>query len=150
MEILKLAVPNKGRLSEKIYELLNKAGLNFNAKGERDLQVTTKDGNYSVIFLRTQDIPSFVEKGVADIGFTGFDIVTETEKNVETILDLNFGVFRGQNGAANCYSRVLPSLLQPIEQPVLVVDGTVVRKGFQGKKRSIEEIGLRFGIDNDE
>lgn len=92
MEMLKLAVPNKGRLSEKIYQLLNNAGLNFPTKGERDLQVTTQDGNYSVIFLRTQDIPSFVEKGVADIGFTGFDIVTESEADVEKLLDLDFGV----------------------------------------------------------
>lgn len=91
MEILKLAVPNKGRLSEKIYGLLNNAGLNFPTKGERALQVTTKDGNYSVIFLRTQDIPRFVEKGVADIGFTGFDIITELESDVEKIMDLDFG-----------------------------------------------------------
>lgn len=88
---LKLAVPNKGRLSERIYDLLNRAGLNFPTKGERVLQVNTKDGNYSVIFLRTQDIPSFVEKGVADIGFTGFDIVTESETNVNKIMDLDFG-----------------------------------------------------------
>ncbi|MBQ2645565.1 ATP phosphoribosyltransferase, partial [bacterium] len=91
MEILKLAVPNKGRLSERIYSLLNSAGLNFPTKGERVLQVTTKDGNYSVIFLRTQDIPSFVEKGVADVGFTGFDIVTESETDIDKILDLDFG-----------------------------------------------------------
>lgn len=91
MEILKLAVPNKGRLSEKIYGLLNNAGLNFPTKGERELQVVTKDGNYSVIFLRTQDIPSFVQKGVADVGFTGFDIVTELEADVDKLMDLNFG-----------------------------------------------------------
>ncbi len=91
MGILKLAVPNKGRLSEKIYGLLNNAGLNFPTKEERVLQVTTRDGDYSVIFLRTQDIPSFVEKGVADIGFTGYDIVTELESDVEKIMDLNFG-----------------------------------------------------------
>lgn len=90
-EILKIAVPNKGRLSEKIYELLNNAGLIFPTKRERVLQVSTKDGNYSVIFLRTQDIPRFVEKGVADVGFTGFDIVTELESYVDKIYDLNFG-----------------------------------------------------------
>lgn len=91
MEILKLAVPNKGRLSEKIYQLLNNAGLNFPSKGERVLQVTTKDGNYSVIFLRTQDIPRFIEQGIADIGFTGFDIITELEADVEKLMDLDFG-----------------------------------------------------------
>ena len=91
MDVLKIAIPNKGRLSEKIYELLNNAGLTFPSKDERTLQVTTKDGKYSIIFVRTQDIPRFVEDGVADIGFTGFDIVTELKANVDKIMDLDFG-----------------------------------------------------------
>lgn len=91
MEQLRIAIPNKGRLSEKIYELLSSAGLSFPTKSERTLQVTTKDGKYSLIFVRTQDIPKFVEDEVADIGFTGFDIVTETKADVNKILDLDFG-----------------------------------------------------------
>ncbi len=90
-EQLRIAIPNKGRLSEKIYELLSNAGLNFPSKSERTLQVTTKDGKYSLIFVRTQDIPKFVEDSVADIGFTGFDIVTETKVDVDNLLDLGFG-----------------------------------------------------------
>ena len=91
MEILKIAIPNKGRLSEKIYDLLNCAGMVFPSKDERTLQVTTKDGRYSIIFVRTQDIPMFVENGIADIGFTGFDILTELKSNVDKIMDLDFG-----------------------------------------------------------
>ncbi|MBQ3641176.1 ATP phosphoribosyltransferase [bacterium] len=91
MEVLKIAIPNKGRLSEKIYDLLNCAGLVFPAKDERTLQVTTKDKKYSIIFVRTQDIPMFVENGIADIGFTGFDILTELKANVDKIMDLDFG-----------------------------------------------------------
>lgn len=91
MEQLRIAIPNKGRLSEKIYELLSDAGLSFPSKSERSLQVTTKDGKYSLIFVRTQDIPKFVEDEVADIGFTGFDIVTETKAVVDKIMDLDFG-----------------------------------------------------------
>lgn len=91
MEQLRIAIPNKGRLSEKIYALLSDAGLNFPSKSERTLQVTTRDGKYSLIFVRTQDIPKFVEDEVADIGFTGFDIVTETQVNVDKIMDLDFG-----------------------------------------------------------
>lgn len=90
-EQLRIAIPNKGRLSEKIYELLSAAGLNFPSKSERTLQVTTRDGKYSLIFVRTQDIPKFVEDDVADIGFTGFDIVTETRADVDKIMDLDFG-----------------------------------------------------------
>ncbi len=91
MDILKIAIPNKGRLSEKIYDLLNCAGLVFPSKDERTLQVTTKDGKYSIIFVRTQDIPMFVENGIADIGFTGFDILTELKSDVDKIMDLDFG-----------------------------------------------------------
>lgn len=91
MEQLKIAIPNKGRLSEKIYELLSNAGLCFPSKSERTLQVTTKDGKYSLIFVRTQDIPRFVQDGVADIGFTGFDIVKEEGASVNKIMDLDFG-----------------------------------------------------------
>ena len=91
MDMLRIAIPNKGRLSEKIYDLLNCAGLVFPSKDERTLQVTTKDKKYSIIFVRTQDIPMFVENGIADIGFTGFDILTELKSNVDKIFDLDFG-----------------------------------------------------------
>ena len=63
----------------------------FPSKDERTLQVTTKDKKYSIIFVRTQDIPMFVENGIADIGFTGFDILTELKSDVEKIMDLDFG-----------------------------------------------------------
>lgn len=91
MEMLKIAIPNKGRLSEKIYDLLLSAGLNFPSKDERTLQVITRDKKFSLIFVRTADIPKFLEAGVADIGFTGFDIVTELKSDVNKLMDLDFG-----------------------------------------------------------
>src|SRR5574344_1868909 len=91
MEQLRIAIQNKGILSEKIYALLSNAGLNFPSKSERTLQVTTRDGKYSLIFVRTQDIPRFVEDNVADLGFTGFDILTELGSDVDKIMDLDFG-----------------------------------------------------------
>lgn len=91
MEQLRIAIPNKGRLSEKIYKLLSDAGLNFPSKSERTLQVTTRDSKYSLIFVRTQDIPKFVEDEVADIGFTGYDVTIESKTDVNKIMDLDFG-----------------------------------------------------------
>lgn len=141
MEILKLAVPNKGRLSEKIYGLLNNAGLNFPTKGERVLQVTTKDGNYSVIFLRTQDIPRFVEKGVADIGFTGFDIVTELESDVDKILDLDFGYCEMVVAVKDEDSYQTPQDL-PSKIKVATSFPNIAKKYFQkiGKETEITEV----------
>ncbi len=87
---LKIAVPNKGRLSENVMDLLQRAGLTI-SKNERTLHATTQDGNYTVIFVRTQDIPNFVSDGVTDLGITGQDIIAEVGLPVEDIMELNFG-----------------------------------------------------------
>lgn len=91
MEVLRIAVPNKGRMSEKMLNLLERAGINLLDKNDRCLSTKTEDGRYSVIFLRTKDIPKFVQNGTADIGFTGIDVVEETNSNIEKIMDLDFG-----------------------------------------------------------
>ena len=90
-EELKIAIPNKGRLSENIYELLNTAGLNFEPKAERCLHITTQDKKCSLIFARTQDIPKFLDAKAADIGFTGLDIVKEEEIELDIIKRFDFG-----------------------------------------------------------
>ncbi len=91
MEELKIAIPNKGRLSEKIYELLNAAGLNFETKSERCLNIKTQDGKCSLIFVRTQDIPKFLDAKVAHIGFTGLDVVKEEGIELDVIKRFDFG-----------------------------------------------------------
>ena len=88
---LKIAIPNKGRLSTKIYELLNNAGLSFGTKDERCLKIATRDGKYSLIFVRTQDIPRFLDAKVADVGFTGWDVVTEVGVELDKIKEFDFG-----------------------------------------------------------
>ncbi|OGI02690.1 MAG: ATP phosphoribosyltransferase [Candidatus Melainabacteria bacterium GWF2_37_15] len=87
---LKIAVPNKGRLSEETISLFERAGLTVD-KSERQLYATTQDGNYTLIFVRTQDIPNFVGDGVTDLGITGQDVISECDVNVEEILQLGFG-----------------------------------------------------------
>jgi ATP phosphoribosyltransferase len=91
MSGLKIAIPNKGRLSEDVFDLLQRAGLSISNQEKRKLYTSTQDGNYSVIFVRTQDIPSFVSDGVIDLGITGFDVVQESEVEIEMIHKLNFG-----------------------------------------------------------
>lgn len=88
---MKIAVPNKGRLSENSINLITRAGIRIKNYKDRVLYSSTADGKYTVFFLRTQDIPSFVAQGVVDIGITGKDIVAESEEDVEVIKDLNYG-----------------------------------------------------------
>lgn len=87
---LKIAIPNKGRLSEETLTLFQRAGMAVD-KSSRQLYATTQDGNYTIIFVRTQDIPNFVSDGVTDLGVTGQDVVAEADVSVEEILPLNFG-----------------------------------------------------------
>lgn len=91
MSGLKIAIPNKGRLSEDVFDLLQRAGLSISKQEKRKLYASTQDGNYSIIFVRTQDIPSFVNDGVTDLGITGYDVLQESESDAELIYKLNFG-----------------------------------------------------------
>jgi ATP phosphoribosyltransferase len=88
--MLKIALPNKGRLSEETRELFADAGLPVRARGERALTASL-GGEFEAIFVRAQDIPEFVADGAADAGVTGWDLVCESERPLEIRLDLDFG-----------------------------------------------------------
>jgi len=88
--MLRIALPNKGRLSEETRELFADAGLPVRARGERALTASL-GGEFEAIFVRAQDIPEFVADGAADAGVTGWDLVCESERELEVRLDLDFG-----------------------------------------------------------
>jgi ATP phosphoribosyltransferase len=88
--MLKIALPNKGRLAEETRELFEDAGLPIRARGERALTASL-GGEFEAIFVRAQDIPEFVADGAADAGITGWDLVCESERELDVRLDLNFG-----------------------------------------------------------
>ena len=88
--MLKIALPNKGRLSEETRELFADAGLPVRARGERALTASL-GGEFEAIFVRAQDIPEFVADGAADVGVTGWDLVSEAGRPLEVRLDLDFG-----------------------------------------------------------
>ena len=87
---LRIALPNKGRLTEDVRTLFADAGLELRAAGERAL-VASLGGDFEAIFVRAQDIPEFVADGAADAGVTGWDLVRESERELESLLDLEFG-----------------------------------------------------------
>lgn len=88
---LKLAVPNKGRLSERAVELLLKAGLEMSDGRNRRLYATVKNKDFEIMFLRAQDIPRFIHSGTVDLGITGMDQVMESGVELDHLLDLEFG-----------------------------------------------------------
>lgn len=88
--MLRIALPNKGRLSEETRALFNDAGLEVRAAGERALTASL-GGEFEAIFVRAQDIPEFVADGAADAGVTGWDLVNESGRELVEHLDLGFG-----------------------------------------------------------
>jgi ATP phosphoribosyltransferase len=91
--MMKIALPNKGRLSEEVRELFNDAGLEVRVRGERALTASL-GGEFEAIFVRAQDIPEFVADGAAHAGVTGWDLVNETGRELDHLMDLEFGKCR--------------------------------------------------------
>ena len=68
---LKVAIQKSGRLSEKSLELLKECGIKV-SNGDRKLKTDAKNFPMEILFLRDDDIPQYVEQGVADIGHKHF------------------------------------------------------------------------------
>jgi ATP phosphoribosyltransferase len=87
---LRLAIPNKGRLVEPTLRLLHDAGLVFD---EHDRMLVAKVQNYDldILFVRTNDIIEFVGDGVADLGVTGDDLISESGAELPRVRALGYG-----------------------------------------------------------
>ena len=80
--MLRIALPNKGRLAEDTRDLFNDAGLEVRSSGDRALTASL-GGEFEAIFVRAQDIPEFVADGAADAGVTGWDLVRESGRRAQ-------------------------------------------------------------------
>ncbi|AKB73376.1 ATP phosphoribosyltransferase [Methanosarcina lacustris Z-7289] len=90
--MIRIAIPNKGRLHEPTMSIFKDAGLPISGGAEsRILFAKTTDPEIHILFARAADIPEYVQDGAADVGITGMDLITERGANVESLLDLKFG-----------------------------------------------------------
>ena len=88
--LVRIAVPNKGRLRAPSIELLQASGLSFEAS-DRALSVRVGNAEIDLLFVRTEDVPELVDDGVADLGITGVDLLAEFGTDLEVLLELGFG-----------------------------------------------------------
>ena len=86
----RMAIPKKGRLFEKVTEMLNAAGMKFRREPRLDIAVCY-DLPITLVFLPASDIAKYVGEGNVDIGITGMDVVQESNVEVKHIMDLGFG-----------------------------------------------------------
>jgi ATP phosphoribosyltransferase len=87
---LKLAVQKKGRLTDKSIELLKLCGIEIDHYSER-LVVPAYNFPLEVLFLRDDDIPEYVQDGVADIGIVGEDVLVSKNAKTQVVEKLGFG-----------------------------------------------------------
>jgi len=87
--VLRVALPNKGQLSDPAREMLREAGYPA-AHAARELVVQDPDNDVEFFFLRPRDIATYVATGQLDIGITGLDLLLDSGSEAETLLELGF------------------------------------------------------------
>ena len=93
MKTLRVAIQKSGRLSERSLSLLNEAGISLN-NGSRKLRSLAGTFPLEVIYLRDDDIPEYVQDGVADIGIVGENEYAEKACDVDLIERLGYAKCR--------------------------------------------------------
>ncbi len=87
--MLRVAVPNKGQLSDPARDMLREAGYAA-AANSRELVVQDPDNDVEFFFLRPRDIATYVGRGTLDVGITGEDLLADSGSQAKTILELGF------------------------------------------------------------
>lgn len=87
--MIRLAIQKSGRLSEGSMELLSECGIKVN-NGANKLKAQASNFPIEILYLRDDDIPHYVETGVADIGIVGENILADKKSDVEMIRKLGF------------------------------------------------------------
>ena len=135
--MIRIAIPNKGRLHDPTVNLLKEAGLPVLEGATRKLFAKTTDPDITFLFARAADIPEYVQDGAADVGITGLDLISETGADVDVILDLEFG-------------RAKLVLAVPDDSPITSpqdLNGMRVATEFPNiTKRYFEELGINIEV----
>ena len=95
MEMLNIALP-KGRLGEKVYEMFEAAGFECPSIKEVNRKLTFENVEKGIryFWVKPSDVAIYVERGAADIGVAGKDILMEYRPDVYELLDLKMGKCR--------------------------------------------------------
>jgi ATP phosphoribosyltransferase len=121
--MLRVALPNKGSLSEAAAELLAEAGYR-QRRDSRELVLVDPDNDVEFFFLRPRDIATYVGSGRIDVGLTGRDLLLDADSDAEEVLALGFG------GSTFRYAAVVGSL-----ESVEAIAGKRVATSYAGLVR---------------
>ena len=142
-KFLNIALP-KGRLGEKVYDMFEKAGFECPSIKEtsRKLIFENEEIGIRYFWVKPSDVAIYVERGAADIGIAGKDILLEYRPNVYELLDLGIGKCRMAVAAKKNF-RDNPSKTLRVATKFT----NIAREYYAGKCRDIDIIHLNGSIE---
>lgn len=141
--MINIALP-KGRLVNKVYNLFEKIGYENKEllEDNRKLVFENKDKNVRYLIVKPSDVGIYVEKGVADIGIVGKDILLENNHDVYELLDLKFGKCRVCMASVNGYKEDIERRLRVATKYI-----NISKNYFNSINRDVEIIKLNGSIE---
>ncbi len=148
--MLRVALPNKGILSETAILMLNEAGY-ATRRDPKDLHITDAANGVEFFYLRPRDIATYVGTGSLDVGITGLDLLLDSRSTALSIADLGFGGstfrFAGPKGKFDQLEQIA-GLRVASAYPNLVED-FLKKSGLQVKIVALDgavEVAIELGV----
>lgn len=141
MNKINIALP-KGRLLKKVYDLLKKIGYENKELLKDNRKLVFEDALVRYLIVKPSDVGIYVEKGVADIGIIGKDILLENSHDVYELLDLKFGKCKLCMASVKGYKENIERRLRVATKYV-----NVSKKYFDSINRDVEIIKLNGSIE---
>jgi ATP phosphoribosyltransferase len=140
-QVLKLGIP-KGSLEKATFELFEKAG--FNVSGaDRSYFPKIDDPQIQLILLRAQEMSRYVEDGVLDAGFTGYDWIIENASNVQEVCELQYS-----KATSNPTRWVLAVPNEsPVQKPEDLDGGIIATELVGATKRYFEQKKIKVKVE---
>lgn len=141
--MIRVALP-KGRMGDKVYAMFEKIGYPCREIKEdnRKLVFYSDDGKVSYILVKPSDVAIYVERGAADVGVVGKDVMLETSPDVYEILDLGIGKC---NIAVASKNGFIEDETRPLK--VATKYPSVAKRYYGGIGRQIDIIELHGSIE---
>ena len=141
MNKINIALP-KGRLLKKVYDLFKKIGYENKELLEDNRKLVFENKGIRYLIVKPSDVGIYVEKGVADIGIVGKDILLENSHDIYELLDLKFGKCKICMASIKDYKEDIERRLRVATKYI-----NVSRKYFDSINRDVEIIKLNGSVE---
>ena len=142
-DFINIALP-KGRLGEKVYDMFERAGYPCPSirENNRKLIFENSDACVRYFWVKPSDVAIYVERGAADIGVAGKDILLEYEPDIYELLDLDLGKCRMAVASKSDFRDNTDKTLRVATKFV-----NITKKYYAGKSREIDVVKLNGSIE---